>query len=56
MHFVLSTLPMKPLPGGNTPSTVRHTRARPQADMAGLQTLVQVFPSTQYVNFAQAIL
>jgi ABC-2 type transport system permease protein len=45
--FMMVALPMNLLSGGNTP-----VESMPPA----LQTIVQVFPSTHYVNFAQAIL
>ncbi len=45
--FMMVALPMNLLSGGNTP-----VGSMPPA----LQMLVQIFPSTHYVNFAQAIL
>src|SRR5438034_11823620 len=45
--FMMVALPMNLLSGGNTP-----VESMPPA----LQSIVQVFPSTHYVNFAQAIL
>jgi ABC-2 type transport system permease protein len=45
--FMMVALPMNLLSGGNTP-----VESMPPA----LQTIVQIFPSTHYVNFAQAIL
>lgn len=45
--FMMVALPMNLLSGGNTPV---------ESMPAGLQALVQIFPSTHYVSFAQAIL
>ena len=45
--FMMVALPMNLLSGGNTPV---------DSMPATLQMLVQIFPSTHYVNFAQAIL
>ena len=45
--FMMVALPMNLLSGGNTP-----VESMPRA----LQTIVQAFPSTHYVSFAQAIL